>query len=228
MYNQVQDWYYFTYTELMGLWAGFLHFIAVLIPVLVVLLVGWFISSWVGVIVTLVLEKIKFNQLFAKDGLKKALEKAELKVNASEFIGTIFKWVLFIVFLSIAAEIIGLTQFAIVLNDILNYLPNVLVAALIFVVAVVIADIVEKLVRTAIEGAKVAYGNLLGAIVRWAIWIVALFAILEQLGVAKGFVQTVYTGVVAFLVISFGIAFGLGGKDVATELLEDLKKKFKA
>ena len=52
-------------------------------------------------------------------------------------------------------------------------------------------------------------------------------AILYQLGVVRPFMETLFTGIIGMLVIAFGISFGLGGKEVAGEVLQDLKKKFK-
>ena len=71
------------------------------------------------------------------------------------------------------------------------------------------------------------HGNTVGVIVRSSIWIFAVTAILLQLGVAPFLLQTMLTGVVAFLVIAGGIAFGLGGKDVAGEMLQDLKNRLR-
>jgi hypothetical protein len=64
-------------------------------------------------------------------------------------------------------------------------------------------------------------------VVRWAIWIFAILAILLQLGVAAPLVETLFTGLVAMLVISMGLAFGLAGKDVAGDMLEELKRKLR-
>ena len=84
------------------------------------------------------------------------------------------------------------------------------------------------LVTATVEGVKVGYGELVGAIIRWSIWIFAILAILYQLGVVRPMVQTLFSGIIAFFVISFGIAFGLGGKDVASEILRDVKNKLKS
>ena len=71
------------------------------------------------------------------------------------------------------------------------------------------------------------YGHIAGAIVRWSIWVFAIFAILLQLGIVEDLVRTIIQGIVALIVIAGGIAFGLGGKDVAAEILQNLKKKLK-
>lgn len=223
----VQTWADITNYALQNLWQGFLTFIPTLIGAIIVFIIGWFISVGIGKLIAEILTRIKFNQLFEKVGWKQALERAEIKVNASEFLGAIVKWILAIVFMLAAVEILGFVEFAAFLKSILAYLPNVIVAALIFVVTVILVDIVEKLVRATVEGVRVGYGHLVSAIIKWSIWIFAILAILHQLGIAKPFMETLFTGFVAMLVIALGISFGLGGKEVAADILQNLKNKLK-
>ncbi len=204
-------------------------FVPKLIVALIALLIGWALAAGVGRLVSEILKRLKFNQIFERGVWKEALEKAEFKVDASEFIGALVKWVLVIVFLLVAVEVLGLLAFAAFLTTVLGYLPNVVVAALIFVVAVIIADFAEKVVRAGVESARVGYGHLAGSIVKWSIWIFAIMAILRQLLIVPELVETLFNaivyGVVALVVISASIAFGLGGKDIAAEVLRDLRKK---
>lgn len=221
------DWYSITINALLDLWQGFLGFIPSLIGAIVVFIIGWFIALAVGRLVAEILSRLKFNELFKKTDWQRAFQKAELTVNPSEFLGAIVKWILVIVFLLAAVEILGFTQFTVFLGTIVNYLPNVFIAALIFVIAVIVADIVQKIVVAGVEKMKVGYSNFIGVIVKWSIWIFAVLAILYQLGVVRPMVQTLFAGLVALFVISFGLAFGLGGKDVAAEFLQDWKRKLR-
>jgi len=223
----VADWGYITVLALQNLWQGFLDFLPALVGALIVFIIGWFIALGVGKLIAEVLTRVKFNKLFEKAGWNEAFKKAELKVNPSQFLGAVVKWILVIAFLLAAVEILGFVQLAGFLQKVLSYLPNVIIAALIFVVTVIVVDIVEKIVRVAVEGVKVGYGHYVSAIVKWSIWIFSILAILYQLGIARPFMETLFTGLVAMLVISMGIAFGLGGKDVAAELLGDLRDKLK-
>ena len=224
----IEDWLTITSDRLLSLWQGFIDFIPKLIGAIIIFLIGWLISVAIGKLVAEILKRIKFNRIFEKGGWKTALDKAEIKVDAAAFIGVIFKWVLMIVFLAAAVEILGFNQLTLFLTqDVLPFLPNVIVAAFIFVVAVVIADILEKIVRAGVEGAKVGYGQVVGTIVKWSIWISAIFAILLQLGIAQDLIKTIIQGIVALIVIAGGIAFGIGGKEVAAEILENLKNKLR-
>jgi len=224
----VLDWIDTTVIALQNLWQGFISFIPNLVGAIIVFLIGWIISVAIGKLVAEILRRVKFNRIFETGEWKEALKRAEIKVNASAFVGAIIKWVLIIVFLSAAVEILGFREFtAFLTSDVLPFLPNVIVAAFIFVVAVIIADILEKVVRTAVEGAKVGYGPIVGAIVKWSIWIFAIFAILFQLGIAPDLVKIIIQGIVAVFVIAAGIAFGLGGKEIAGEMMQDIRNKLR-
>lgn len=223
----IQEWSLLIFQALQSLWQGFLSFVPLLIGAIIVFVIGWIISVGAGKIITEILKKIRFNQIFEKGNWDEALAKADIKVDASGFIGAIVKWVLTIVFLMAAVEILGFTEFAGFLKGVLNYLPNVVVAALIFVVTVIVADIMEKIIRVSVEKIKVGYGRTVSAIIKWSIWTFAVLAILAQLGIARSFVETLFTGIVAMLVIAAGIAFGLGGKEVAGDLLKSARDKFR-
>ncbi len=221
------DWY-ILYKVLGDFLAGLLPVLGKVIVAIIVFIVGWYVSVGVGKLIAEILKRVKFNRLFDDGAWKKALDKADVKVDPSEFIGSIFKWSLVLVFLLAVVEIIGLTQFGEFLKgQVLPFVPDVITAVLIFVAAIIIADILEKVMRAAVEGMGSGYAKMAGIIVKWAIWIFAIFAILMQLGVASALIQTLFTGLVAVIVISAGLAFGLGGKDAAREIVEDLRDKFR-
>ena len=224
----LNDWLDITIDSLKNVWQGFIDFMPRLIGALILFIIGWIISVAIGKLIAEILRKIKFNRVFEKGGWKSALEKAEIKVDASSFIGSIIKWVLMIVFLAASIEILGFVQLTGFLRDVLNYLPNVVVAAFIFVIAVIIADILEKVVRAAVEGIKVGYGQIVGAIVRWSIWIFAILAILSQLRIeAAGWIVNLINIAFIGIVAMVAIAFGLGGKEVAAEILQNAKNKLR-
>lgn len=221
----IVDWTVITILALQNAWQGFLNFIPGLIGAIIVFIIGWFVAIGIGRLVAEVLSRLKFNQLFERTGWREALEKAELKVNPSEFIGAIFKWILVIVFLMITVEILGLPQFAILLNKLLIWLPNLIVAIAILVVAVILADILDKVIRTSVQKIGVKYANTLGVILRWAIYTFAGLAVLVQLGVALALINTLITAFFGMFALAFGLSFGLGGKDAAAKIIEDLRKK---
>lgn len=223
----IQAWSSVTLGALQGFWGGFISFVPKLIGAAIVFIIGWLIAVWIGKLIALILKKAKFDSIFEKAKWQEAMEKAELKMDMSEFVGSLIKWILIIVFLLAAVEILGMSQFAGFLSGIVAWLPNVVVSVAIFIVAVIAADFLEKMMKAFVGKVNVKYVGLAGTIVKWAVWIFALLAILGQLGIAPEIIQILVTGVVALIVIAGGLAFGLGGKDMAKETLENLKEKLR-
>jgi len=221
------SWYEVITAAFQNLWVMFVNFIPKFFGAAIIFIVGWFIAVGIGKLVAKLLSLVKLNQLFSKSGWDEALEKAGLKADVSGFIGAIVKWTLVIVFLLAAVEILGMTEFAGFLGNVLTWLPNVIVAVVILVVAVIIADILEKVVKASVEKTKIGFANVAGMIVKWSIYVFAFVAILIQLGIASYLIQMLVTAFVAMLALAFGLAFGLGGKDTAAGILDYFKKKLK-
>jgi len=218
-------WLNTTLTALLQAWKGFIYFLPNLVGAIIIFTVGWFVAVGVGKLITKFLNFCKLNQFLERFGWKEALEKAEIKFDASEFLGVLIKWCLVIVFLMAATDILRLEQFSGFLGRVLGYIPNIVIAALIFVVAVIIADILERVVKGTTQKVGIAYAKFLGETVRWAVLVFAAIAILLQLGVAVAIVNAMVFGFIGMLALAGGLSFGLGGRDEAHELLKKLKKR---
>jgi len=219
------NWLETTLEALQAAWGGFITFLPNLIGAIIVFVVGWFVSAGIGKLLTRFLNFCHFNQFLERFGWKEALEKAEIKFDASKFLGIVVKWCLVIVFLMAAADILGLEQFSGFLGGVLGYVPNIIIAVLIFIVATIIADILEGIVKGATQKAGIAYAKFLGELVRWAVLVFAAIAIFSQLGVAATIINALVVGFIGMLALAGGLAFGLGGKDEAHDFLKKLKKK---
>ncbi len=206
---------------------SFFLFFPQIVLALFVFIVGWFIAIAAGKVFSGILYRLKFNDFFKDEKWEKALQKAEMRLNPSEFLGNVVKWVIFILVIWMTVGILELNQFADFMKDIVDYLPNVIIATLIFVVAVMIGDFLAKLVVTATEKSEFPYSKAVGAMVKVAIWVFAIFAILVQLNVATELLLATFYGIIGFFVIAGGLSFGLGGKDAAARLIDKIKKQVK-
>ncbi len=209
-----------------GLWESFLGFIPNLIGALLVFIIGWFFAVGVGKLVAGILTKLKFNSFFESESWVNAMKKADMKLDISQFMGSIVQWILVIIALWLSVDILGFSQFAELMEKIVGYLPNVIVAALIFVVAVMVADFLSKIMVATTEKADFVHTGLAGAIVKWAIWVFAIFAILIQLGIADELLEILFQGLVYMVAIAGGLSFGLGGQKAAKDMIEKIKKNF--
>jgi len=192
-----------------------------------VLLIGIFISKWLGVMATAFLDKIRLNQVLKRVGLEEILSKIDTRLSAPKFFGELVRWFFIIVFLMVAFGILGLTQFSQFLEKIIGYFPNIFISALIFIIAAFLTDFSQKIVVGTLEEEKITYSKFFGRLIRWAIWLFATLAILYQLQITPSLILTIFIGMVITISITLGIAFGLGGKDLAARILKELEEKFK-
>lgn len=202
------------------------NFLPQLIGAIVIFGFGWLIAAVLGQFVASMVRALKIDALLTRLEINKAIERAGWKLDSGALVGGLVKWFLIVVFLLAASNILNLTQVSDFLRDVLVYLPNVIVAALILIIAAFVADAVERILRGSARMIG-AQGALAGAVARWAIWIFAIVAVLLQLGIAVTLVQTLITGLVAAIAIAGGIAFGLGGRDAAGELIRKVQNDFR-
>ncbi len=220
----VQTWGDVLAASFQELWAGVVGFVPRLIVALIVFVIGWIIAMALGKVVNQIIRAIKVDKALQSLGMEDPLARAGMRLDAGAFIGGLVKWFFIIVFLAATAEVLGLSQVTIFLQEVVvRYLPNVFVAALILVVAALVADATRNVVSGAAKAAHLPSAGFLGGVSKWAVWIFAILAALYQLGIAGPLVQTLVTGAVAALALALGLAFGLGGKETASRYLDRLR-----
>ncbi len=217
----IQSWGDAFNGSLMGLWAGFISFVPSLLGAIILFIVGWIVGTVIGKAIAQVLSALKLDKLFESAGASDLMNRAGLKLNVGGFLGGVVKWFIVVVFLMASLEIMGLTQVNDFLREaVLFYLPKVIIASLVLIIATVISDTMKKLVEASAKAANVRSANMLGSVVKYAIWTFAFIIALSELGIASSFMQILFTGLIAALAIACGLAFGLGGKDAAARAVE--------
>lgn len=207
------------------LWQGFLSFLPNFLAALILFILGLAVASAVGKLIENIIDALKIDLLIEKMGAKPYFDRAGLRMDSGRFLGELAKWFLVLAFLLAATDILNLTAVSSAIRDLLRYVPNVIVAAVIVLAAVVLANFLHRMVQVAAHGASLKAANLAAAVVKWAVFIFGLLAAISQLGVAQNIINIVVTGLVAMLALAGGVAFGLGGKDYAAELLDKFRRE---
>jgi len=199
---------------------AFVAAIPLVIGALIIIVIGWIIAGVLARVVSEVLRRVGADRLFAEHG-GQVYGSRSRDIKPSIVAGELVKWLIRLVFLVAAANVLGLTQVSELLNDVLLWIPNLIVAAIILLVAPLLA----RFVRGAIEvgAGEMGFSNapLLGRIAEIAIIAFAVIIAINQIGIAANLVNILFIGVVAALALAFGLAFGLGGRDVAGQLTQN-------
>jgi hypothetical protein len=195
----------------------FLNAIPQVIGALIIIIIGWIVAGALARLVSELLRRAGADRLFAEHGGQVYGAQSQ-KIKPSVVGGELVKWLIRLVFLVAAANVLGMTQISELLNQVLLWIPNLIVAAVILLIAPLLA----RFVRGAIEvgAGQMGFSNapLLGRIAEIAIIAFAVLIAINQVGVAANLVNILFIGIVGALSLAFGLAFGLGGRDVAAEL----------
>ncbi len=222
--NTIDSWGDAINSSLDNIWAGFVDFLPKFVGAVLIFVIGWIVAIFIGKIVHKIVKYLWVDHLLQKAKVKDAIEKTGIKVDVAASLGLIVKWFLIFVFLTAATDVMGWTEVTLFLRKFVNYLPNVIIAVIIFTLGLMFANWIQSVVKRSISAYKLFSPDLVAAVAKWAIIIFSLLAALIQLKIASGLLQTLFTGIVAMLALAGGLAFGLGGKECAQNMLNKVKK----
>ena len=186
-----------------------------LVGALLVLILGWIIARVVAGLVRKALERAGVDRALTGgtggEWIRRVVERP------SRLLGTIAFWAVFLGAVSLAVSVLGIEALQDFVAAIYAYLPNVLAAVLIFLVASAIAAGVAGL------ASRLLGDTPLGRIVSTAgpilVMAIATFMILDQLQIAPTIVTITYAALLGALALGSALAFGLGGREVARDML---------
>jgi small-conductance mechanosensitive channel len=202
---------------------SFFAFLPNLLAFLVILVVGYFIAKLVSKIVQKVAEKAGLDKALHESDAKRYVDRVIPDASPSAGIGRVSFWIIFVFVLSAAIGALKIPAVTTFMNQALAYLPNVIAAIVIFVVAAAIAGAVAGLVARTMGDTPT--GKVVAAVVPALVMGIALFMILNQLKIAPEIVQITYTALIGALALGLAVAFGLGGREVAAEMLRNAYRK---
>lgn len=199
------------------MWASVLHFLPNVLGAVAVLIVGYVVAKLLEKGTDWVLERVRFDQLMARGGVNETIERTGTRLDPSSLIARLVFWTVMLVSISMAAEALELAAVSEMFGRLIGYIPNVIVAVLIIAIGMVVGGIVRNVVNA--TASRAGGGQMLGKIARAAIVTLAVFMALDQLQVAPTIVSTAFTLLLGACALAAGLAFGLGGRDLAAESL---------
>lgn len=192
-----------------------------IVVAIVLILIGWIIGAAVGKLVARIVAALHVDEALRSAKVDRIVERAGFHFSSGGFLGGLVKWFIIAVFFVVALDVLNLGPVTDFLSQIVFfYLPQVIVAVLILLVAALLADFVQNIVVGAATAANIGSPFFVGSVAKWAIWIFAVLAALDQLNVAPTLVQTLFTGIVVAISLALGLSFGLGGQDAARRYID--------
>ncbi|HSK47008.1 MAG TPA: hypothetical protein VLA05_03270 [Coriobacteriia bacterium] len=184
-----------------------LTFVPKLLAFLAVLLIGYFVAKGLEKGTDAILERLGFDRLVERGGVKKALSRS--RYDASTLLARVVFYIVMLFVLQLSFGVFGPNPVSAMIDDVVAYLPNVFAAGLIVVIGAAIAAAVADLVSAALGG--VSFGKALAAAASIAILVVTGFAALDQLNIAPAIVTGLFYAILAVVVGVLVVSVGGAG-----------------
>src|SRR5947208_731414 len=216
----ITDWGEAILTSLAAALAIFLAAIPRIIGFIVILLIGWLIANLIARAVAALLRAVHFNQLAQRSGFSDFVTQMGVTTDPAGVLAEVVRWFVRLITLVVAFDTLGLPAVSNVLQQLLLWLPNLIVALVVLVIGGLAAKALSQLVRGASAEAGFSNPDTLATVTRVAVWGFTIVVAVNQLGIATTLINTLLIGIVGALSIAFGLAFGLGGRDRAAQILD--------
>jgi hypothetical protein len=159
------------------------------------------------------------DRLMERSGVAPSLRRSGLLRTPSEILGLVAFWAVFVVFASAGVDAVAPVGSGTATALLLAFLPPLFAAVLIIVVGWLVANFLSRTILIAAVNARLPEARLLARFAHWGVLLFAVATALTQLGIGKEMVLVAFGITFGGLVFALALAFGLGGRKIAADLL---------
>ncbi|HMQ43228.1 MAG TPA: mechanosensitive ion channel [Mariniflexile sp.] len=190
-----------------------------IIGTLVVLFFGWLFAKLAVRLIKKVLTLAKADKLDEKINDIEIVEGKKLNFNTIKIVSLFVKWLIYIMLLIMASDILGLKIISQQISDFLGYLPKLFAAFVIFTVGLLAANFIKKSLKSFFESMELSGSKIISQIVFFILLIFISITALNQAGIDTQIITSNVTMILAAFLLAFALAFGFGAQKVVGDLL---------
>ena len=168
--------------------------------------VGWVVKR----AVVRILIWLRLDRLGGRVGWRAAFAKGDVRAALYNLAGTIAMFLVVLVFLDNALQILGLTVLSRMIERLVFYLPNLGLVGLIVAVGVLLSNAVAGRVQDALELEEFARARLVGTLLKGVLLFVVGALAMWQLDFARNLVLAGFLVAFGAMGIAFALSVGLG------------------
>lgn len=192
------------------------QFIPALFGAAVVLTVGYFLARLAQRGVGRVLHRVHLNDVLSRGGVP-VRDHTGAPVNPTRVVANLTFWFVLFTAMLVAADALGIDYLGQVFGELVSYVPSVIAAVVIVILGIVLGDFVSALIAASTP--SLDGGPMLARAGKGGVILLAVFMSLQELGVATDIVTTAFAIIFGAIALALALAFGLGNRDLAGEVM---------
>jgi len=217
--DSVNIWTAAIVEAMLTLWARVTDFFPNLVAFVVILLVGYLVSTLISKITLRALKVLKLDAFSERIGVAPVLKRANVQQDTSLIISRVIFWLISLTFLVSATESLGLTRVSSTIDSFVLYIPKVLGAAFILMIGLFIAQFIRDLIISGAEGFGSNLAAPLGSACYGLLVIIVVTLSVGQLDLETDLLSHVISIALLSIGAAVAIAFGIGSREIAGNVL---------
>ena len=206
--------------SLVTMWLEITKIFPNIIGTIAVLLIGWMFTKILVKIIKKVLVLAKVNKLDDSINDIEIVEGKKLNFDTVKVVSSFVKWIMYIILLIMASDIMNMKIISQEISNLLSYLPKLFSAIVIFMLGLLFANFVKKGLKSLFDSMDLSGGKMLSQVVFFLLLIFISITALNQAGVDTEIITSNLIMILAAFLLAFAIAFGLGAREVVGKLLK--------
>lgn len=216
MFDQVRDQFIATYQ---GVVDSLISWTPRILLAIVLLIAALVVAKVVERVLRTVMTRLRFDSLIERVGIDRAMQRIGIRDSLNQVVPRIVYYLLLILFAKTAADSMGLAAISDAIGAFMAYLPNIVAALLILVLGSTAAQFAGRAVSEAASNSGIEFAGSLGSVVSGTLMFVLGIMAISQLQIDTEIIRVVTSAVLAGMALAFGLAFGLGSRDVTRNIL---------
>ncbi|REE25742.1 putative transporter (transmembrane protein) [Winogradskyella pacifica] len=190
-----------------------------IVGALIVLIIGWIVTKLIIKLIKKVLKLAKANKLDDKLNEIEIIEGKKLNFDTVKIVSGSVKWMMYIILLITASDIMGLDIISNQISALLSYIPQLFAALIIFIIGLIFANFVKNSLKKLFESMDLSGGKMISQVVFFLLLTFISITALNQAGINTEIITNNINMIIAGFLLAFSIAFGLGAREVVAKLL---------
>lgn len=216
----ITNWKDLTFNSLNEMGLTIMEAIPKLLGAILILIFGWLITKLIVFLLKRVLKLVRVDKLTDIINEKDLFGKTDLKFNVSTVILSFVKWIMLLVFLIVAADILNWQVVSVEIGKLLRYLPKLFSAIALFMIGLYIANFIKKAISGLFDSFDLSGSKVISSLVFYVIAIIITITALNQAGIDTDIITSNLTIILGAFLGAIALGFGIGSKDVINDLLK--------
>lgn len=215
----INEWKNLTFDSLAAMGRDIALALPKIVGALIILLIGWLTTKIILFVLGKILKLAKVDTLSEKINDMGLFGKGDFKIDIIKVIQGFVKWLLLLVFLIVAADILSWEIISTEIGNLLRYLPRLFSALALMMIGLYIGNFIKKTVKKLFDSLEFGGSNVVSNLLFYIIVIFISITALNQAGIDTTIITNNVTMILGAFLLAFALGLGLGSRDVITDLL---------